>query len=152
MFLEQEQVWTSKSPDETMEIGSALGRLLQPPEVVLLTGDLGMGKTVLVRGVVRGLGVHDSEPISSPTFALLNSYQGRCPVHHVDLYRLDSLDQFNSMGLFELLQGDTVTLIEWGERVRPWIPRGYEVRINDMGDDCRRIQCRYFSVYDDNSS
>ncbi len=140
-----EQDFVSDSPENTLEFGRTWGQGLQPPLVILLTGELGMGKTVLVRGLAQGLGVLGADKISSPTFTLVNSYQGRCSVHHVDLYRLDSLEEFYSIGLFELVEGNSITLIEWGERVRPWIPKGYQVVMDDLGDDRRRIRRHYFS-------
>lgn len=145
MGVGREQVFISKSPEQTLSLGRCWGLTLLPPLVILLSGELGVGKTVLVRGLVVGLGIPEDEHISSPSFTLVNSYRGRCPVHHVDLYRLESLQDFNSIGLFELMEGETVTLIEWGERARPWIANGLEVEIEDLGQERRRLRCRFFN-------
>jgi tRNA threonylcarbamoyladenosine biosynthesis protein TsaE len=139
-----ERRFISESPEQTRALGQCWGRDLQPPLAVLLSGVLGAGKTVLARGLVQGLGVPEEEHISSPTFTLVNSYRGRCAIHHVDLYRLSSLDDFYSTGLFELFERPGVTIIEWGERIRPWIVAGLEIRIEELSYNRRSIQGRFF--------
>ena len=99
------------SSDETTLFGAALGELLQPGDVLLLTGDLGAGKSVLARGLARGLGITQAMP--SPTFTLMQPYQGRIPFYHFDLYRLDDPDQFYEAGLDEFVGGDGAAVIEW---------------------------------------
>lgn len=95
--------------------------MLRPGDVVLLSGDLGAGKTVFSRGVARGLGVTGA--VASPTFALLNCYSGRLPLHHFDLYRLSGADEFEDAGLADALGGAAVSLIEWPERCPEVMPR-----------------------------
>lgn len=106
----------SASVAETERLGALLGNLLEPPLVILLTGDLGSGKTALVRGVARGLGVPADEPVTSPTFALLNEYQGRCRLHHFDLYRLGGPSEVDELGFDDYLAAPGVTVVEWAER------------------------------------
>lgn len=106
----------SKSPDETIALGEAWGREAQPGWVIVLTGDLGAGKTHLVKGLARGLGVTDR--VRSPTFALVNQYAGgRLPLFHLDFYRLDTAEQIARAGLEEYLHPKAgVAVVEWGER------------------------------------
>lgn len=126
------------SPDETAAAGERLGARLGPGAVVALTGELGAGKTCFVQGVVRGLGV--TTGATSPTFVLVNEYRGRLPVHHVDLYRTQSLAELLDLGLEELLDSHGVTLIEWADRCEPLLPaRTIRVHIDGVGDEPRRI-------------
>jgi tRNA threonylcarbamoyladenosine biosynthesis protein TsaE len=105
----------STSAEETMGLGEALGRVLGPTDVLVLTGDLGAGKTQLTKGVARGMGVTDD--VTSPTFTIEMVYEGsRMPLYHFDLYRLDSADQLEDTGLFDVLGADGPCLIEWGEQ------------------------------------
>jgi tRNA threonylcarbamoyladenosine biosynthesis protein TsaE len=106
----------SRSPDETIGLGEQWGREAQAGWVIALTGDLGAGKTHLVKGIARGLGVSDR--VQSPTFALVNEYAGgRLPLFHLDLYRLDTREQIARAGLEEFLYPKAgVAVVEWGER------------------------------------
>lgn len=105
----------STSAEETIGLGEALGRVLGPADVLVLTGDLGAGKTQLTKGVARGMGVTDD--VTSPTFTIEMVYEGsRMPLYHFDLYRLDSADQLEDTGLFDVLGADGPCLIEWGEQ------------------------------------
>ncbi len=106
-------LFRTSSAEETTAFGAALGALLQPGDVVLLNGDLGAGKSVLARGLARGLGITQAMP--SPTFTLMQPYQGRIPFYHFDLYRLDDPDQFYEAGLDEFVSGDGAAVIEWPE-------------------------------------
>lgn len=128
----------SATPDETAAAGEALGRTLRAGDVVALYGELGSGKTCLVQGLVRGLGV--STRATSPTFVLVNEYRGRLPVHHVDVYRTGSLTELMDFGLLDLMGGDGVTLLEWADRAEPLLPAGtIRVRIDGVGDEPRAI-------------
>ncbi len=107
--------------------------------MIALHGELGAGKTCFIQGVAAGLGV--VEPVTSPTFILVAEYAGRLPLHHVDLYRTDSLEEIRSLGLEELLSGDGVTVLEWGEKAGPLLPaRTVHVRIEGAGDEPRAIE------------
>ena len=104
------------SEARTEAFGRALGALLEPGDVVLLEGELGAGKTVLARGMARGLGVPPDVPVQSPTFGLLHELDGRCLVAHADLYRLGGADELDELGLDELSRS-AVVIVEWGERL-----------------------------------
>jgi tRNA threonylcarbamoyladenosine biosynthesis protein TsaE len=106
---------------ETQRLAAELARQAQPGDLVLLVGDLGTGKTAFAQGFGRGLGV--TEPITSPTFTLHRRYQGRLTLHHLDVYRFEGLSDVADLGLSELLEGSAVTLIEWGDTIRPALPQ-----------------------------
>lgn len=130
---------TSRSEEETRLAGEALAATLSPGDVVLLRGELGMGKTVFARGLAAGLGV-DPKEVRSPSFTLVNPYHGRLPVYHIDLYRIDSPGDLDELGLEEILGGAGVAVIEWSERLGPYRPQAcIEVRIEDRGASRRRI-------------
>jgi tRNA threonylcarbamoyladenosine biosynthesis protein TsaE len=126
--------WTVTTADdtETRALGERLGRLLGPNDVVCLQGELGAGKTTLAQGIAAGLGV--DEPVSSPTFALVQQYEGRLPVYHLDVYRLASLDELIDLGFPELWRAGAVLLIEWPERIAAALPKErIEVAIEVVG-------------------
>lgn len=127
----------TRSQKETAALGEALARRLEPGAFVLLSGDLGSGKTAFVRGLASGLGV-DPGDVSSPTFVLIQQYKGRVPLTHVDLYRLENPVAVDDLGLEELAVGG-VMAIEWAERLPRPIEGSVTVRIEDAGDDTRRI-------------
>lgn len=128
------------SPGATELLGEHLGRLLEPGDLIVLSGDLGAGKTTFAKGVARGIGVE--ETVTSPTFTIVQEYQGRVPVAHVDVYRLQRLQELHDLGFDEMLD-DRVVLVEWGDTIEPALPRErLEVRFSlDAGDaDTRRIE------------
>lgn len=112
---------TSHSVDETIAVGERMAGECQRGAVLALHGELGAGKTALVKGLARGLGIR--QEVTSPTFTLIHEYRGgRLPLYHVDLYRLESPDQAMAIGLEDYLPGDGVTVIEWPERLRDLLP------------------------------
>jgi tRNA threonylcarbamoyladenosine biosynthesis protein TsaE len=111
---------TTRSPEETRTLGAALAPFLVPADVISLSGDLGAGKTVFVQGLGAALGVR--ERITSPTFTLLNQYEGRYQILHLDVYRLVSFQEVLDLGFEELLDPGAVLLVEWGEAVSPLLP------------------------------
>ena len=130
--------FVTTSPAETEQVGEGLARELRPGDVVALSGELGAGKTCLVRGIARGLGV--TQLVSSPTFVLVNQYAGRVPVFHVDAYRMATLGEALDVGFDEHVEGDGVALIEWADRLGPLLPGGMmHVRVEGLGDEPRRI-------------
>jgi tRNA threonylcarbamoyladenosine biosynthesis protein TsaE len=130
------------SAAQTRAVGAAVASVLRVGDVVILTGDLGTGKTVVAQGIAAALGVE--EPVVSPTFTLLREYDGRMPVRHLDVYRLDHVQEAIDLGLEELLD-DGVVLVEWGEGVREVLPaERLEVALtllppDEADDDTRRI-------------
>ena len=128
------------SVEQTRRVGAALAELARHRDLLLLVGDLGAGKTAFAQGFGRGLGV--TEPITSPTFALVQGYFGRLPLHHLDVYRLEQVTEAADLGLAELLDDGSVTLIEWGDTITGVLPRDYlEVRITfGEGPDDRVLE------------
>ena len=129
----------STSEAATRAIAAALAPGLLPGSVVLLSGDLGAGKTAFVRGLAEGLGI-DPDEVTSPTFTLVHEYRGgRVPLIHVDLYRLDRAE-LDEIGLDQDLAATGVTAVEWSERLARAIDGAVMVKIEDAGGDLRRIQ------------
>jgi tRNA threonylcarbamoyladenosine biosynthesis protein TsaE len=127
-------LWT-RAPEETRKLGEALAGLLVPGDVVSLTGDLGAGKTCLVQGVARGLGIE--EPVASPTFVLVREYRGgHLPVYHLDVYRLDRLQEVIDLGFEDLLDPEGVVFVEWGSVIDALLPDSFlEVELTVPGED-----------------
>jgi len=109
-----------KNTKETLKLGEIIGKSLKPGNIIALVGDLGAGKTVLVKGIAKGLGV-DEEP-NSPTYVIMNSYEGRIPLYHFDLYRVSSEDELLGIGYDEFFFGDGVAAVEWADRVQGIFP------------------------------
>ncbi len=130
---------STAAPEGTRALAAAVAELSRPGDLVLLTGDLGAGKTAFAQGFGRALGV--DEPITSPTFTLVNRYDGRLTLHHLDVYRLDRLDEVADLALAELLDDEGVVLIEWGDMITPVLPADYlEIHISlGEGDDDRHF-------------
>ena len=128
----------SGSADETFALAESVGGLLHPGDVVSLAGDLGTGKTVFARGVARALGV--DEPIVSPTFTIVREYEGRVPVVHVDVYRIDTFQELHDLGFEEVFRDDAVTLVEWGDVIDRMLPSDrLDVHLTAGADDDERI-------------
>ncbi|HXF37251.1 MAG TPA: tRNA (adenosine(37)-N6)-threonylcarbamoyltransferase complex ATPase subunit type 1 TsaE [Actinomycetota bacterium] len=124
-------------PEDTRAVGEAIAALLRPGDTVALTGDLGAGKTTLVQGAARGLGVQDH--VVSPTFTLMREYRGRVPVVHVDVYRLDRVQDVLDLGLEEVVD-DAVVFVEWGDLIEALLPPEHlQVELRAGGDDVRRL-------------
>jgi tRNA threonylcarbamoyladenosine biosynthesis protein TsaE len=132
----------TRSADETRRAGESIAGTLVAGDVVLLTGDLGLGKTVFARGVAVGLGVPPEE-VHSPSFALVHQYRGRLPVHHIDLYRVEKDADLEELGLEEILGGEGIALVEWAERLGPYrVGRCVEVTLLDRGGSTREVRIR----------
>jgi tRNA threonylcarbamoyladenosine biosynthesis protein TsaE len=130
----------TETADKTREVGEALASMLQPRDTVVLTGDLGAGKTTLVQGIGRGLGVEDH--VASPTFTLVHEYTGRLDIAHVDVYRLERVQDVLDLALDELGGPDRVLLIEWGDAVSDLLPEdrlSVELTTEGAEADTRRI-------------
>jgi len=135
---------TTHSERETADAGRAFSRTLAPGAVVLLSGDLGAGKTAFVRGMAEGLGVDPAE-VSSPTFTLIQEYRGgRVPLHHVDLYRLKSIE-VDDLGLDDLVLDGGITAIEWPDRLPRRIEAAIQVTIDHGDGEDRRITVADYS-------
>ncbi|MBN1164161.1 MAG: tRNA (adenosine(37)-N6)-threonylcarbamoyltransferase complex ATPase subunit type 1 TsaE [Candidatus Krumholzibacteriota bacterium] len=134
----REQKLALHSPAQTLRLGVRLGKLMPPGTLVSLEGGLGAGKTLLVKGMARGLGVKTE--VLSPTFILLEEYRGELPLWHFDLYRLEEVGEVEKIGLFDAVDGNNIVVVEWGDR----LPRGmleYDliIRIRITGENSRDI-------------
>lgn len=128
----------TKSVDDTRALAGEVAALARGGDLILLEGGLGTGKTAFAQGFAKALGVE--EPVTSPTFVLVRTYRGRIPIVHVDVYRLDHLQEVIDLGMAELVDGEAVTLVEWGEVVTPALPADYlEVRLDPGGADDERV-------------
>jgi len=107
------------SPKETRSLGKKIGSLCQAPFTLLLEGELGSGKTSFVQGVAAGCGVPENQPVSSPTYTLMNHYVGRCDLFHFDLYRLAGMDDLEDLGFDEIFDGPGIKIIEWSGLFEP---------------------------------
>ncbi|WP_418791640.1 tRNA (adenosine(37)-N6)-threonylcarbamoyltransferase complex ATPase subunit type 1 TsaE [Phosphitispora sp. TUW77] len=135
----------SDSPNKTIAIGNALGKMLGAGNIVCLEGDLGTGKTHFAKGIALGLDI--GEHVTSPTFTIINEYEGRLPFYHIDVYRLIAEDEAYELGLEEYLYGGGVTLIEWPERVNGLLPDEYlmvKIIMAEDGENARELEFRPF--------
>ncbi len=132
--------WCSPSEQETIKLGEVLGEILEEGSIVALIGDLGTGKTTLAKGIVRGLGGSEDDEVTSPSFVLVNQYQGRLPIFHMDLYRLMNLRELTELGWEEFAFATGITLIEWAEKIKPFLPPEYvEINLQWLNQETREI-------------
>jgi tRNA threonylcarbamoyladenosine biosynthesis protein TsaE len=134
-------VFESPSENDTYELGYEFGQSLKAPAVVLLSGSLGAGKTVFVRGIASAFGVDGRKVVRSPSFSLVNLYETPiCPIYHVDLYRLDTSRDLHSIGIEDILASDAIVLIEWADKLAWPVPGSFAVRVEtDSRSGFRRI-------------
>jgi tRNA threonylcarbamoyladenosine biosynthesis protein TsaE len=133
---------TTHSADETIAFGRTLIAILTPPKLVLLRGDLGAGKTTLVKGIAAAFEAAAEEDVTSPTFTLVHEYRGpRANLFHIDLYRIDTQRELETLGLDDLRAPDSILLIEWGEKFpRLLRERDVEISLERDGENGRRIR------------
>jgi tRNA threonylcarbamoyladenosine biosynthesis protein TsaE len=130
------------SAEETIAYGRELAAELSPPRIVLLRGDLGAGKTTLVKGIAEGFEAARAEDVTSPTFTLVHEYRGpRATLYHIDLYRIETPRDLETLALDDLIASDSILLIEWGEKF-PRLQRDWnvEIRLERVGENDRKIQ------------
>jgi tRNA threonylcarbamoyladenosine biosynthesis protein TsaE len=142
---------TSRSPQETMELGRRIGAKLRGGEVLAICGPLGSGKTHLIKGIAAGAGARDRASVTSPTFVIVNQYAGRFDIYHIDAYRLDSVADFERLGFDDFCYPESVVLIEWADKIEAAI-RGVEhVRIDlaHAGERTRIIRLQNMPSYVD---
>jgi tRNA threonylcarbamoyladenosine biosynthesis protein TsaE len=132
----------TKSPQETIALGRELAEMLAPPKLVLLRGDLGAGKTTLVKGIAQGFQAASEEDVTSPTFTLVHEYRGpSATLYHIDLYRVDTPRELETLGLDDLMGENSVLLIEWGEKfARFERDRDVEIAIERIAENERSIR------------
>jgi tRNA threonylcarbamoyladenosine biosynthesis protein TsaE len=130
----------TNSGAETVELGARLGRLLRPGDFVALVGELGAGKTQFAKGIASGLDVDPGTPVTSPTYTILNIYQGRIPLYHFDLYRLHGAEEIEELGFEEYFSGAGACVVEWAERLGEEMPAQLlTVSLEHAGADGRRV-------------
>lgn len=141
--------------EETVEFGISLGAKLGSGDIICLSGDLGTGKTALTNGIAKSLGINSY--ITSPTFTIVNEYDGRLPLYHFDVYRISDPDEMFEIGFEEYISGDGITIIEWGEQIYEILPKEI-IKINikknlEKGFDVREISIDFigekYSKYQD---
>jgi tRNA threonylcarbamoyladenosine biosynthesis protein TsaE len=132
------------SADETTEVGRQLASQLKPGSIVLLRGDLGAGKTTLVKGIAEGFNAADAEAVTSPTFTLIHEYCGPdVTLYHIDLYRIDTQRELDTLALDDLIEPNTILLIEWGEKFERFArDRDVEIAIEHKSGDERAIRVK----------
>ncbi len=137
--------FTTHSGADTVEVGRKLAMLLRPPQLLLLRGELGTGKTTLVKGIAEALDAAQADEVTSPTFTLLHEYGGQrdgkpVQLYHIDVYRLESERQLETLGLDELLTPDALVLVEWGDKFKSIRKKATgEIAIESAGGDARKI-------------
>jgi tRNA threonylcarbamoyladenosine biosynthesis protein TsaE len=134
--------FTTKSPEETIALGRELASMLAPPKLVVLTGDLGAGKTTLVKGIAQGFDAASEEDVTSPTFTLIHEYRGpSANVYHIDLYRIDTPRELDTLALDDLMTENSVLLIEWGEKFERFrCERDVEIALKRISENERKIK------------
>jgi tRNA threonylcarbamoyladenosine biosynthesis protein TsaE len=132
---------TTHSAEETITFGRTLVELLSPPKLVLLRGDLGAGKTTLVKGIAAAFGASAEEDVTSPTFTLVHEYRGpNATLYHIDLYRIDTQRELETLALDDLRDSQSVLLIEWGEKFPGLVrERDFEISLTRAGENSRTI-------------
>jgi tRNA threonylcarbamoyladenosine biosynthesis protein TsaE len=136
------QEFITYSAEETIALGRKLSRQLAPPKLVVLRGDLGAGKTTLVKGIAEGFNAAQEDDVTSPTFTLVHEYRGPdVNVYHIDLYRVDTARELETLGLDDLFSDNSVLLIEWGEKfARFERERDIDIAIERISDNARRVR------------
>jgi tRNA threonylcarbamoyladenosine biosynthesis protein TsaE len=143
--------FTSKSPEQTIEIGVGLGQRLRGGEVIGVCGPLGSGKTHLIKGIAAGAGAKDRKNINSPTFVIVNEYEGRLDIYHIDAYRLNGVCEFEMIGFDDFCYPQSVVLIEWADRIEPALQTMDYIRIQleYAGRSERKIHVKNTPAYID---
>ena len=134
--------FTTNSPEETIALGRELASLLVPPKIVVLRGDLGAGKTTLVKGIAEGFNAASQDDVTSPTFTLIHEYRGAtAKLYHIDLYRIDTARELETLALDDLMTDNSVLLIEWGEKFpRFERDRDVEIAIERLSENERKLK------------
>jgi tRNA threonylcarbamoyladenosine biosynthesis protein TsaE len=137
--------FTTHSPEETIALGRTLAKMLAPPKLVLLRGELGAGKTTLVKGIAEGFHAASEEDVTSPTFTLVHEYRGpEVNVYHIDLYRVGTPRELETLGLDDLLAENSVLLIEWGEKFARFVrERDVEIVLERVAENERRVRVSF---------
>lgn len=131
--------FVTSSPEETVELGKKIGRMLKNGDVIAMQGTLAAGKTTITKGIAAALGIEDT--ITSPTFCLISEYQGKMPLYHMDVYRLNGAEDFAELGTDDMIYGNGVSIIEWSEKIITELPRKtILLKITPQEDGTRLIE------------
>lgn len=131
--------FVTSSPEETVELGKKIGGMLKNGDVIAMQGTLAAGKTTITKGIAAALGIEDT--ITSPTFCLISEYQGKMPLYHMDVYRLNGAEDFAELGTDDMIYGNGVSIIEWSEKIMTELPRKtILLKITTQEDGTRLIE------------
>lgn len=141
MKTSEMKTFTTRSADETTALGRKLAAGINPGSIVLLRGDLGAGKTTMVKGIAEHFHASEAEAVTSPTFTLIQEYRGpEVTLYHIDLYRIDTQRELDTLALDDLMEPNTILLIEWGEKFERFVrERDVEIAIEHLGGEERQI-------------
>ena len=131
---------TTHSFEETIRLGREIGAMLKPPVLILLSGDLGAGKTTLTKGIASGMGAAREEDVTSPTFTLVHKYEGNTRIYHIDLYRIEGLHDLETLGIEDFFSENAVVIVEWPDKLD--LPTDWPVvriQLEHIDEDTRRI-------------
>lgn len=138
------RTYITKSREETVKLGAKIAKDFKKGDVIALIGELGSGKTTLVKGIAKGLGVKNSRHVNSPSFVIIKEYQGKISLYHFDVFRLDSASDLDSVGYEEYFYGDGICVVEWADKIRKLLPKKHlEIKIKILGDSIREIKCGF---------
>ena len=132
-------IFITKTAEETIQLGKKIGKMLKPGTVIAMEGTLAAGKTTITKGIAKALGI--TETITSPTFTLISEYEGNMPLYHMDVYRLDSAEDFLNLGVEDMIyDGNGVAIIEWSEKIRSELPKStITIRLETAENNGRKI-------------
>lgn len=136
---------TTNSADETIALGKKIGAAVKPGNIIALKGNLAAGKTTITKGIALALGIE--EDITSPTYTLVSEYYGSMPLYHMDMYRIESLEEFEMLGIDHLLFGNGLSVIEWSERIEEYLPDEHiKIDIQRQDDGRREIEIEGLAI------
>ena len=138
--MEPSSEFTSNDPESTITLGKKLGSFMQRGQIIALSGELGAGKTTLVKAIALGAGIPGDVVVSSPSYTLVNEYYGKMPVYHFDLYRLEGADDIHELGYDEYLEGEGLSLVEWADIAPELLPKEHlKIHITIRSEESRTI-------------
>lgn len=141
------QKWVLGSPEDMQALGACLGQQAQSGDVIACCGALGAGKTTFIQGFAAGLAIHTAEYVRSPTFTLMNQYEGRLPLYHFDFYRLDDPWQVLEIGFEDYIADSGVVIVEWADKFPAIFPAAHlEIGIDILASEQRQVQCTAYDV------
>ncbi len=127
----------TNTPEDTIKLGTEIGKKLQPGDIIALKGNLAAGKTTITKGIAISLEIEDE--ITSPTYTIISEYYGKIPLYHMDMYRIEGSEEFEMLGADEMLYGSGISVIEWSERIEEYLPENHIIIDIQRQDDCSRI-------------